>query len=109
MDLVPGFQALLQGISAAMTAPSFASLCTIASGWLFSGRGIVTRMIVAAGHEALLGVPPAFQRRIVVSGRGWARAVHDDRSIARRCRDARPRRHARAEARSAHVRHGHAP
>jgi len=52
MDLVPGFQALLQGISAAMTAPSFASLCTIASGWLFSGRGIVTRMIVAAGPGA---------------------------------------------------------
>ena len=52
MDLVPGFQALLQGLSAAMTAPSFASLCTIASGWLFSGRGIVTRMIVAAGPGA---------------------------------------------------------
>ena len=35
-----------------MAAPSFVSLCTIVSGWLFSGRGIVTRMIVAAGSGA---------------------------------------------------------
>lgn len=52
MKLVLGFQELLQGLSPAMTAPSFASLCTIVSGWLFSGRGIVTRMIVAAGSGA---------------------------------------------------------
>ena len=52
MDLVPGFQELLQGLSPALTAPSFASLCTLVSGWLFSGRGIVTRMIVAAGSGA---------------------------------------------------------
>ena len=52
MDLVPGFQELLQGLSPALTAPSFASLCTIITGWLFSGRGIVTRMIVAAGSGA---------------------------------------------------------
>ena len=52
MDLVPGFQKLLQGLSPAMTVPSFASLCTLVSGWLFSGRGVVTRMIVAAGSGA---------------------------------------------------------
>jgi len=52
MDLVPGFQELLQGLSAVMTAPSFESLRTVASGWLFSGRGIVTRIIVAAGPGA---------------------------------------------------------
>ena len=52
MDLVPGFQELLQGLSAVMTAPSFESLRTVASGWLFSGHGIVTRMIVAAGAGA---------------------------------------------------------
>ena len=52
MNLVLGFQELLQGLSPAMTAPSFASLCTIVSGWLFAGRGIVTRMIVAAGSGA---------------------------------------------------------
>jgi hypothetical protein len=52
VDLVPGFQELLQVLSPALTAPSFASLCTLVSGWLFSGRGIVTRMIVAAGSGA---------------------------------------------------------
>ena len=52
MDRVPGFQELLQGLSPALTAPSVASLCTLVSGWLFSGRGIVTRMIVAAGSGA---------------------------------------------------------
>ena len=52
MDLVPGFQELLQGLSPTLTAPSFASLCTLVSGWLFSGRGVVTRMIVAAGSGA---------------------------------------------------------
>jgi len=35
-----------------MTSPSFVSLCTIVSGWLFSGRGVVTRIIVAAGSGA---------------------------------------------------------
>ena len=52
MDLLPGFQELLQGLAPATTYPSFTSLCTILSGWLFSGRGIVTRMIVAAGSGA---------------------------------------------------------
>jgi hypothetical protein len=52
VDLVLGFQELLQGLSGMMTAPSFASFCTVVSGWVFSGRGIVTRMIVAAGSGA---------------------------------------------------------
>jgi len=52
VDLVPGFQELLQGLAPAMTSPSFVSLCTIVSGWLFSGRGVVTRIIVAAGSGA---------------------------------------------------------
>ncbi|MFM7035745.1 MAG: hypothetical protein ACKOYJ_11300 [Planctomycetia bacterium] len=52
MDRVSGFQELLQGLSPVTTAPSFVSFCTIVSGWLFSGRGIITRMIVAAGSWA---------------------------------------------------------
>ena len=52
MNRVPGFQELLPGLSFTLTAPSFPSLCTLVSGWLFSGRGIVTRMIVAAGSGA---------------------------------------------------------
>lgn len=35
-----------------MTSPSFASLRTLVSGWLFSDRGIVTRMIAAEGATA---------------------------------------------------------
>ena len=52
MDLVPGFGVLLQGLAPAMTSPSFMSLCTLMNGWVFSGQGIVTRMIVAAGSTA---------------------------------------------------------
>lgn len=52
MDLGPGFQELLHGLSAVMTAPGFESLSTVASGWLYCGHGIVTRMIVAAGAGA---------------------------------------------------------
>ena len=52
MDLVPGFGVLLQGLAPAMTSPSFMSLCTLMNGWVFSGQGIVTRMIVAAGSIA---------------------------------------------------------
>lgn len=52
MELVPGFQALLQELSPTMTAPSFLSFCTVAAGWLISGRGVVTRMIMAAGSGA---------------------------------------------------------
>ena len=52
MDLVPGFGVLLQGLAPVMTSPSFISLCTLMNGWVFSGQGIVTRMIVAAGSTA---------------------------------------------------------
>lgn len=52
MDLVSGFRELLQGLRPTMMAPSFASLCTFISCWLFSGRGMVTRMIVAACSRA---------------------------------------------------------
>jgi hypothetical protein len=66
VDLVPGFQKLLQGLSPAMTAPWFASLCTLVSGWMFSGQGIVTRMIVAAGS----GAAADRRRRGLEGGRG---------------------------------------
>jgi DDE superfamily endonuclease len=52
MELVPGFMVLLQGLSATMTAPSFSSLTTIVTGWVFAGRRTVTRMILAAGPGA---------------------------------------------------------
>lgn len=49
MELVPGFMAFVQGLSATMTAPSFASLTTVLTGWVFASRHTVTRMILAAG------------------------------------------------------------
>ncbi len=52
MELVPSFRLLLQGLSPVMTAPTFASLSTVTSGWLFAGRRTITRMILAAGKEA---------------------------------------------------------
>ncbi len=52
MELVPGFMALVQGLSATMTAPTFASLTTVVTGWVFAGRRTVTRMILAAGTAA---------------------------------------------------------
>jgi hypothetical protein len=52
MELVPGFVALLQGVSVTMTAPTFASLTTVLTGWVFARRHTVTRMILAAGEAA---------------------------------------------------------
>lgn len=52
MELVPEFLVLVQGLSATMTAPSFASLTTVVTGWVFAGRRTVTRMILAAGATA---------------------------------------------------------
>jgi succinate dehydrogenase/fumarate reductase cytochrome b subunit len=52
MELVPGFTDLLQGLSATMTAPTFATLTTVLTGWVFAGRRTVTRMILAAGSAA---------------------------------------------------------
>jgi DDE superfamily endonuclease len=52
VELVPGFMSLLQGLSATMTAPSFANLTTVLTGWVFAGRRTVTRMILAAGDGA---------------------------------------------------------
>ncbi len=52
MELVPGFMALLQGLSATMTAPTFASMTTVLTGWVFASRRTVTCMIVAAGDTA---------------------------------------------------------
>jgi hypothetical protein len=52
MELVPGFAALVQGLSISMTAPTFANLMVVLSGWVFAGRRTVTRMILAAGPLA---------------------------------------------------------
>lgn len=52
MELVPGFMLLVQGLSATMTAPTFDSLTTLLTGWVFAGRRTVTRMILAAGDTA---------------------------------------------------------
>lgn len=52
MDLVPGFVGLLQELSVAMTAPTFATWTTIVTGWVFAPRRTVTRMILVAGDAA---------------------------------------------------------
>ncbi len=52
MELAPGFLALVHGLSATMTAPTFTSFGTILTGWVFASRRTVTRMILAAGDSA---------------------------------------------------------
>lgn len=52
MELVSGFAALLQGLSATMTTPTFTSLTTVLTGWVFARRRTVTRMILAVGAAA---------------------------------------------------------
>lgn len=52
MELVPGFVLLLQPLSATMTTPTFNSLLTLLTGWVFASRRTVTRMILAAGSSA---------------------------------------------------------
>jgi hypothetical protein len=52
VELVPEFVALLQGLSATMTAPTFASLTTVLTGWIFASRRTVTGAILAAGSAA---------------------------------------------------------
>ena len=52
MELVPGFMDLLQGLSTAMTTPTFQSLSTLVTGWVFASRRTVTRMILSAGSSA---------------------------------------------------------
>lgn len=42
VELVPGFMALVQGLPATMTVPSFASLTTVLTGWVFASRHTVT-------------------------------------------------------------------
>jgi hypothetical protein len=52
MELVPGFLQLLQPLASTMTAPTFDSLITVLTGWVFASRRTVTRMILAAGSSA---------------------------------------------------------
>ena len=52
-----------------MTAPSFVSMCTIVSGWSFSGRGIITQMIVAARSGATKHFP-SYHR--LLSAASWS-------------------------------------
>jgi len=52
MELVPGFVQLLQPLASTMTAPTFDSLVTVLTGWVFASRRTVTRMILAAGDSA---------------------------------------------------------
>lgn len=51
MELVPGFEAILQPFVLAMTAPTFSNFLTIAVGWTLAGRRTVTRMILATGDS----------------------------------------------------------
>ena len=50
MELVPGFVLFLQPFAISMTTPTFDSLTTLMTGWLFASRRTVTRMILAAGE-----------------------------------------------------------
>lgn len=52
MELVPGFAALLRGLSATMTTPTFSCLTTVLTGWAFARRRTVTRRILAVGDTA---------------------------------------------------------
>ena len=52
MELVPGFVQLLQPLASTMTTPTFDSLITVLTGWVFSRRRTVTQMILAAGSSA---------------------------------------------------------
>jgi len=52
MELVPGFVHLLQPLALTMTAPTFDSLITVLTGWVFASRRTVTGMILAAGSSA---------------------------------------------------------
>jgi len=52
MELVPGFVQLLPPLASTMTAPTFDSLITVLTGWVFASRRTVTRMILAAGSSA---------------------------------------------------------
>lgn len=52
MELVPGFVTLLHPFVSTMTAPTFDSLITVLTGWVFASRRTVTRMILAAGDTA---------------------------------------------------------
>lgn len=52
MELVPGFLQLLQPLASTMTAPTFNSMITVLTGWVFTSRRTVTRMILAAGSSA---------------------------------------------------------
>ena len=52
MNLVPGFIVLLQALAPTMTTPTFESLVTVVTGWVFSGSGTITRSILAAGDLA---------------------------------------------------------
>ena len=49
VSLVPSFVDLLQPLSCAMTCPTFDSLLTVLTGWVFARRRTVTGMILAAG------------------------------------------------------------
>ena len=52
VDLAPGFIILLQALSPTMTSPTFDSFVTVATGWVFSGSGTITRSILSAGDLA---------------------------------------------------------
>ena len=52
MELVPWFTALVQGLSAWMTTPTFDNLVTVLTGWVFASQRTVTRMILGAGERA---------------------------------------------------------
>jgi DDE superfamily endonuclease len=50
MEIVLGFDQLLQALAPTMTVPTFQSLVTILTGWVFAPRRTVTRMMVGADN-----------------------------------------------------------
>lgn len=49
MSLHDSFLLLLQSLVPIMSAPSFANLCVVVTGWIFAGRHTITQMLLAAG------------------------------------------------------------
>jgi hypothetical protein len=48
MALVPSFLALVESLACVLSAPTYDSLVTLLTGWIFARRRTITRMVVAA-------------------------------------------------------------
>ena len=105
MELVPGFTSLLHPLVSTMTGPTFDSLMTLVTGWVFTGRRTITQMILAAGSSAEKHY--SSYHRVFSAARWSLDAV--GLAISGQSGDAGPRRHAGSQAGAENVRLRHAP